>query len=451
MPLPDLWMVTAALQDVIKTKAAEAYLGAGSVDVTVGSPQEEDTSGTTPIINIYLFHVIENAHYKNQPARTGSGPVPIQHIPIGLDVHYVLTVRAPDGAMRMQVEHRLLGITAKVVHDYPIITRGILFDQTILEEDDRFDLILRPVSIEESMNFWAGDDTKVTRPSLFVEARVIQLEPEPPQILPGIVLTVGTFVFAGRGPRITSSRNQIAFVPPGFSVTRVSAEPARVALHEQEFDPFSNEIVDTNTQDLIRLNNRLTLVGSGFGRGHRFLELRRVGDNEPNAARVLDLEPDQTLPAIDRNANWKFEVFADRISLSFFTTARDRNLVLTNFVPGIYTARVLLEQEPRAQVSNQTVFAVIPQVVDIDPQGGDVHELTIAGDYLQNTETEVVLVVGDLVFTEVASVAAPGQFTITGADTLEFQIATPAPGDLPLPVNLTVNSAQATPAWVEDP
>jgi hypothetical protein len=77
--------------------------------------------------------------------------------------------------------------------------------------------------------------------------------------------------------------------------------------------------------------------------------------------------------------------------------------------------------------------------------------LTIAGDYLQNTETEVVLVVGDQIFTEVGSVTQPGQFTITGADTLEFQIATPVAGDLPLPINLTINSAQATPAWVETP
>jgi hypothetical protein len=436
MPIPNLFLVTDAIRNLIESQASIAYSAA--VDVTVTSPQEEST--TNPSVNVYLFHLIEDAHYKNQPQRNGSGPVPIQHVPIGLNLHYVITVRVPDSPTRVASEHKLLGIVAKIIHDFPIVTQDVL-TEAILEEDDRFDLILRPVSLEETINFWAADDTHVTRPSLFVEARVIQLEPEPPQILPGIVLTLGTFVFAGRGPRLVTSRNQLAFVPPGFGVQRVSAEPARVALHEA---PFPGEAFENN--------NRLTLVGSGFGRGHRFLELARIGDTEEDRVRVIDLEPNPPLVSPNDNDDWTFEIRPDSISLSFFTSVFDATGAEKDFLPGLYTARVVLEEEPRKSVSNQIVFAVVPQITEIAATAAaNVYTLTISGAYLDSDDVELVLVVGDQVFTEAVSPDNPGQYTIDDGTNLTFHIPPPTAEDFPIPVNLTANGAQATPAWVEAP
>jgi hypothetical protein len=445
MPLPDLYMVTNAIRSLIATQASLAYNGtAGSVDVTVVSPQDESGTLTTPVVNVYLFHLIEDAHYKNQPARNGSGPVPIQHIPIGLDLHYVITVRVPDSDTRVASEHKLLGIVAKILHDFPIVTQDILTDP-ILGADDHFDLILRPVSLEETINFWASDETHVTRPSLFVEARVIQLEPEPPQILPGIVLTLGTFIFAGPGPRLVTSRSQLAFIPPGFGLQRVSAEPARVALHVQTQDPFPSTVTTEKEQDAIRQNNRLTLEGSGFGRGHhRFIELARIGDTTGAPVRI-DLDPS---PGV--NDKWDLAISSEEIGLSFFTTVTDADGNAQSFVPGMYTARVVLDDDPRTSVSNQLVFAVVPQVLEVTSGTPDVHSLVLTGTYL-NASVDVVLVVGDQIMKQVTALANPGDFTVVDPSTVAFQIAPPAPTDFPIPVNLTVNGAQATPAWVEAP
>jgi hypothetical protein len=449
MPIPNLFMVTDAIRNLIASQATIAY--AGPVDVTVVSPQE-DSGSTNPSVNVYLFHLIEDAHYKNQPQRSGTGPVPIRHVPVGLNLHYVITVRVPESETRVASEHKLLGIVAKIVHDFPIVTQDVL-TEAILDDDDRFDLILRPVSLEETINFWAGDDTHVTRPSLFVEARVIQLEPEPPQVFPGIVLSVGTFVVASRGPRLVSSRNQLAFVPPGFGVQRVSAEPARVGLHVRGQDPFSAEVIDTAARDAIRENNRVTLTGSGFGRGHRFLELTRIGDTQPNPLRVVDLEPAPTIPSPDNNVDWAFDVRADGIGLSFLTEVFVVGGAARPMFPGLYSARVVIQEEPRSSTSNPIVFAVVPQVIDVDPTGTpNVYTLDITGSYLNDAlNVEVALIVGDQLFERVTTVSAPGQFRVVNGSQLEFMIAPPVAADFPIPVNLTVNGAQATPAWVEGP
>jgi len=445
MPLPDLYLVTKAIRNLVESKATDAY--GAPVGTTVVSPQETPDI-STPVVNIYLFYLLENAHFKNDPPRNGSGPVPIQHVPIGLDAHYVFTVRVPgtDDDLRVAAEHKLLGIVAKLIHDSPIVTQALL-TTPILADDDRFQLILRPVSMEESINFWAGDEVHVARPSLFVEASVIQLEPEEPQILPGIVLSVGTFVFAGRGPQLVTSRTRLAFVPPGFGVQRVSSEPARVALFVQGENPWpTGEEPPADAQPLILENNRLTLVGTGFGGGHRFLELHRVGDPVVEPIRI-DLEPNPP-----NNAAWAVDLRADQLSLSFFTSVIDAAGATATFLPGLHTARVVLEQEPRARVSNQIVFAVIPQITDVNTLAGNVYSIVVAGTYLQTVGLEFVLVVGDEIFTKVTTLTAGGQFRVADASTIEFRLAAaPASEDFPVPLNLTINGAQATPAWLEAP
>ncbi len=455
MPLPDLYQATRAIRRLIEVQASLAYNSTpGSVQTSAASPQDP-ALGTDPVVNVYLFHLIENAHYKNQPPRKGTGSVPIRLSPIGLDLHYVLTTRVPDAGnedMRVEGEQKLLGIVSKIVHDFPNISDEVLdamgISIPILGEGNRFDLILRPVGLEEATSFWTADDTHLVRPSLFVEARVVQLEPEEPQVVPGIVLTLGAFVLAGPGPRLTTSRSQLAFVPPDLPVRRVTAEPARVALFEEGEVPWVTA-PDEDAQELLVQNNRLVLEGSGLGRGHRFLELRRVG-----AALVrVDLEPD---PADGENVEWRFEVLPNRISMSFLTEVTPADGPPEPLFPGIYTARLVIEEEPRGRVSNQIAFAVIPQITAVALVSGDVYSITVMGAYLQpppDVEIDFDLVVGDQRFELVPPLDfdASGEFTIFDASTIRFQRAT-TPGDVfPLPINLTINGAQATPAWLEGP
>jgi hypothetical protein len=447
MALPDLHRVTRAIRTLIEDKASLAFDGVpGSVKSSGASPQDS-VSGTDPVVNVYLFHLTENAHYKNQPPRKGSGPVPIQHIPIGLDLYYVVTTRVPDAGtddLRVEGEQRLLGIVSKVVHDFPIVSDS-LFTTPILGEGNHFDLILRPVGLEEAINFWHADETHLARPTLFLEARVVQLEPEEPQILPGVVLTLGAFVLPGPGPRLSSSKNQLAFVPPGQPVRKVAAEPARVALFEDGQAPWLTAPVAA-AQLLIQQNNRLELQGTGFGSGHRFLELRRV-----SAAPVrVDLERD---PSGLVNAEWSFAVTASSIRFAFFTSVTDATGTDVPLLPGIYTARVLLEQEPRASVSNQLAFAVVPQIRGVTALGGDLFSIVVMGAYLTDSTLDLELVVGDQIFELVAlaDLDASGEFAVFDASTLRFRRPT-VPGDtFPLPVNVTINGAGATPAWLEGP
>ena len=122
-------------------------------------------------------------------------------------------------------------------------------------------------------------------------------------------------------------------------------------------------------------------------------------------------------------------------------------------LPGIYTARVLLEEEPRPRVSNQLAFAVVPQIRGITALGGDLFAIVIMGAYLTDSTIELELVVGDQIFELVAlaDLDASGEFAVFDASTLRFRRPT-VPGDtFPLPVNVTINGAGATPAWLEGP
>ena len=99
--------------------------------------------------------------------------------------------------------------------------------------------MLRPVSIEETVNFWSAEQDLVARLGLFYEARVILLSTPPVTSTPGIVYSLGGFVSVAGQPFIESVQNLVGFVPPpGFAPPDpsspfqfVSFEPgARLAL-----------------------------------------------------------------------------------------------------------------------------------------------------------------------------------------------------------------------------
>ena len=437
MPIENIWLVTQSIRDMIKART-QPLMGA-TVTTTAEAPQA--ITGGTNLVSVYLFHLLEDAHYKNQPSRSGSSSVPIQQVPIGLNLYYVITTLSPgttDPEQRGELEQKLLGLSAKAIHDQPVLAVG---------SDEHFQLILRPVPIEEAITFWSSDSSEtanLTRPSLFVEARVILLEREPPETLSGTVLSVGSFVLVGAGPQLTSSRNALTFLPPGFPAQEVRAEPARVAL----FRPLDTPYATVPAPDVVAKlneNNRLTLVGSQFGSGRRLLELER------GAVRVrLDL----SRTASD-NPIWELTVTPGAVTLRCWTSAVDADSHSSvPLLPGIYTARVLVDVKPRPRPSNRIAFAVVPQVKGVSSLGANQYSLSIMGDYLLAPELEVQLAVGsEILEFDAGPSPAQGKFTLpAGGETLIFH-RTPVPGETvdsahPVSVNLSVNGAQATPAWI---
>jgi hypothetical protein len=443
MALNDLSLVTDAIGNMIKARIQPTL--AATVNPSPQSPQAFSTGTTgSNIVSVYLFHLIEDGHHKNLPPRRGSGPVPIQHTSLGLNLHYVITAHHPvqtDLDARVRREQWILGLAAKAVHDEPVLSAA----------EEGFQIILRPVSIEDAVNFWSGDDTQLSRPSLFVEARVVLLEPEPPQALAGIVYSVGSFVIAGAGPQLTTSRSTITFVPPGLEFQEVQAEPARVAMFHDTDVPYDDTpptpAPPTEILERLERNNLLTLVGAEFGSQRRFLELQRVGMAAPVRLGI-------DVPG--SNGIWVPQIGPGEITLRVWTSIFDElEQQTTPLVPGIYTARVIIDLAPRPRTSNQLAFAAIPQVKEVTHLTGNQYTLEVMGLYLNSPDVTIQLTAGkEVLLLRVDATLSAGEFEVQAPDMLRFE-RTPEGGEVidvghPLSVTLIINGATATPAWITE-
>lgn len=442
MPLDSISRVTEAVMDLIAPRATAKF---GMAVMTSPLSPQNAPSGS-PFVNVYLFHVIESAHYKNQPPRRGSGDVPIQFVPLGLDLHYVVTTHIPDDSssdMAALDQQRLLGIVAKIIHDNPVVTDGLL-SSPILGEGNGFRLVHRPVPLDEAIGFWSSDEDRLTRLSLFIEASVVLVEPEVSTQVTGTVLSLGAFVQAAPAPQLLCSRSQLTFSPPGFAAQTANAEPARVALFDGVNDPWGAPAPTPLVQERLQLNNRLIVDGSALGSpGQRVLELRAVGTEDRTR---LKLDPPDSA-----NSDWEIAIASGSITLRFFTTATDVEGNSVEFIPGLHTIRLSIEDGPFPRASNELAFALIAQIQSVTHNSGNEYTITVLGAYLQAAGIEIALSVGSEIL-QPDDPVVPGTFLVTGPNTIVFERDPPvgeSSDDFPMPVNLTINGVAATPAWLE--
>lgn len=434
------------------------------------------------IVSVYMFHVRESPDLKNLPPTAGSGSVPVRHEPMGLILQYIVTAVTPEDednvmdANDLAIEQQnVIGIIARGIHDYPIVsdkTRNpdpsgtppfVLQDEltgigTVLRVN------IRPASMEETVSFWTAQDKSVPRLSLFLEARVILLEAQPPEVAPGIVLSVGQFVFTSADPQLVASRSTTWFLPPPNRAPRsVQASPARVAVFDASAPPFMapDPRVD---------NNLLTLESTGLGPGKRVLVLK-------SPTETIRIALDYLVPALipADNQPWQLTATASSVSLRVFQVVQDDEGMQRTVAPGFYTARVIVLDEraggvARPRSSNEVSLMIVPQVVSAAPTGTtNLYTLTLATASVPQ-DGEVIFSVGGFALvanTDVMSSLAPGQYrpAFSGsspAAVIDFMLPltdpanpssdpiTPADDD-PLTVRLVINGVTATPEWLTDP
>ncbi|HEX6767457.1 MAG TPA: Pvc16 family protein [Polyangiaceae bacterium] len=494
MPLVDLSAATRTIVNLLQFSLAP---GGANPTVTAIPPDEVESSGANQV-SVHLLHITESPEFKNFPPGPRQRKSPIQQLPMGLVLQYVISVARESltggGSDSTHIEaldaQTLLGKIARIIHDFPIITPQLqIAGQFVLhtdfaEDNENLELILRPASLEENLNFWATQNQKLARACLFVEARIAILQPQPPQILPGIVLSVGNFVFPSPGPQLFSSKNVLRFQPPNLpDFVTATASPGRVAIFPDD---------DTMTVapfDEFEPNNVLTIEASGLSPGKRVLLLRVGG---------VSFSADMDDPATE-NFRWDFQVLSNAIQfrprtqiLAFVGSQTTPTIV--RLAPGIYGARLRLDDTrlgltARPRTSNEVAFAVIPQIKEITKNAANDYTLTLAGRYLVDDPAAPVVpgfpqadaspfappapppptlfvpgapdvelsvngrvltrveVVGDLTFDDKYVVLA-------GGDALRFQLTPPTPPATqpstsnPFPIQLYVNGASAPPAWL---
>jgi len=393
-----------------------------TVNVTSLSPDklvEVDNS-----IGIYLFHVVEEAAYRNLtwPQRPTDDP---RFVPLGLNLHYIVSAHSglpePHGPYREQL---LMGMAMKALHDYAIIDdfteiAGLkILDPSLIGDENKLKLSLRHVPVNEAISYWTAGSQPL-RLSAYYEASVILIEPDEPSVARSRVLTTGIETFVGGLPRLSTSRSTVTFTIPGESSPRaVEVQPAQVAIGQE-----------------------MTLIGSGLGGGA--IELRVRGPGWSSEVPV--------------GSTWGVNASSDLVY------ATVQSLIDTRpALPGAYSASIAItrtDQLPNGKAhltvvpSNETPFQIVPAVSAISAVSAS-GEFTVTGGLFADPSLPTDSVrcsIADVVLAQHAAPLAPGQFRVLSETQIEMCLPAGAASGADLPFRITIHGADSAPNWVRVP
>lgn len=464
MTTPNLFHVTNTLTRLLDFNVRALILRQGvtpTVNVTAMPP--ERVGAATDTLNLYLYHAMEDTHYKNLTP-PGSGGPPVSRQPLALSLFYILTAHHEiNEVYDAQNQQNLFSLAIKTMHDHSYIDDELAISpdggapQTVMPNDLRgrdnhFEISPRPLTPEEAMNFWSAEQTSTTRLSAYYEVRTVFIDPEEPTGSFGRVYDLGLFVSPISAPVLTKVSALTAFTPPaasGLPSQLLETTPARAVLH-----PGSSPEV-----------NRVNIAGSAL-----------TGDGQPGATQIVLRTPpwrELATPVRDTvidtslNPGWNVEITATAAqfdlqgSLQAMVGGVATVLELT---PGIYSVSVRTTRRQQTEggtlrettsESNQIAFSVgahITQVTAGGP-GRQVVQVTNAFD-MTTPELAVQLAIDGEIYDEaIAFTNTPddaGLF-VRQAGQIEFHpLFNPATAGTH-PLRLIINGAESQPFWFTTP
>lgn len=151
--------VTSALQQFLHGPASLAVPG---TSVRSGPPTNGQLAGAPGLINIFLYQVTPNAHFRNAdlPTRRSDGSL-IRRPQAALDLSYLISFYGEESKMVPQL---LLGATVAALHARPTLSRGdipeslndrSLADSGIFEQAQLAQFRPVPLSHEELSRIWS--------------------------------------------------------------------------------------------------------------------------------------------------------------------------------------------------------------------------------------------------------------------------------------------------------
>ncbi len=412
------------LDEITKTIIAIIQTAVDPTNTTKVLP--ELLTGNNQGVGFYLFHVQENAQYKNYPA-PGNGTPQVNFTPMSLNLFYQLSANWKEDNDSGDAIHEqlLMSIAMKALHDNAVITK-IPAAISPGGKDIDIKLTLQTLTPSESVQYWAAADSAV-RLSAYYEVSVVFLPPEIPRSYSGRVLTYGNYIFVRGVPNITSDESTIQYTIPGDPTLRqVTVSPAQA--------PPNNGT-----------NSIITFNGTGFGGYSQLLLIGAIwpGIVLADGAWAVTVVNENKLTAIVQE-----------------TAKLKATLATVDVIPGLYGAQILVSETQTLpdlttktfeHTSNQFPISVIPRINSITPTSGIGGTLfTITGYLFQHPGIlpgNVQIYVGAESLTLVSGPIAAGQFNITTASTLKFKVPATLPTGL-VPVRVLVNGVESPPNWI---
>lgn len=465
MATTNLYLVTDSLRRLLQLNME--YLlsrqnNDANVEVTTMPPERVD--GAQDTINLHLYHVMEDVHYRNLPTPGSGGGLPISRQPLALSLFYILTAHHElNEVWDAARQQNLFSLAIKTMHDHSridddlqIAPDGANYQNVMAPglqgRQNHFEISPRPLTPEEAMAFWSAEQTATTRLSAYYEVRTIFLDAEEPTSIAGRVYDIGLFVAPISAPVLEAVTALTSFTPPpgsGLPPQQLQTSPARAIL-DPSSDPATN---------VIRLR------GSGF-----------TGSGEPGASQIVlrcaawrDLAAPVREAVIDPQLNpaWKLTIGPSEASFAM----QDLLLVRIEGVntplevtPGIYAVsiRTSRRQATAAGVlrsttaeSNQIAFSAGAHIIGVispNPQGqlavqiGSQFNITQVGVVVQllidsEIYDEAELFTGDPAQDE-------GRFVRQAGEIVFYPLFDPTVGTSHS-LRLIINGAESQPFWFE--
>jgi hypothetical protein len=424
--LLDIGLVTETLRTLLLKQIATSpeYAKVSPLEVW---PQPPDKLNGNHTIGLYLYHMTEDAQYKNL-APPGLDQPPVRFTPMGLNLYYQLTAHSDIlGISGPENEQTMVGLAMKALHDYPtvddstVISGVQILPAELRGSGNRFQIVLQPVQHNEAMTYWTAGSLPL-RLALYYQASVVLLEPESSLSRSGRVLTYGVYTFVRGAPYLEGSRNTVTFTIPGEAAARsVQLQPAQA--------PVGGKIV---------------FFGSDLSGDQTTLIITSV-----NFANGVEVGPEWGVVASDT------QIFA-----TVGTT-----LALGAVVPGTYTAiakvierRVMPDGSVRdfPKSSNATPFLVAPRIDLIQPPDA-LQQVLVKGGVFQDAsgipvDAVEVFIGPNSVHLKSGAALNPGEYEVVDAANLHFRypIAGVSSGST-VPFRLIINGAESAPRWVTAP
>jgi hypothetical protein len=468
MALLNLYKVTKTLTDLLKeniTRNIDTSLPS-TFDVTAIPPEQVENAENR--LNFFLYHIAEDAYYKNALG-PGSDVPNVAKTPMALNLFYILTAHhegAEEAQFDAETQQKLMGYGLKTFHDFPVITDQTQIDGTqVLDaelrgKDNSLEVILRPVSAEDSVAFWGSEDTRTVRLSAYYEVRVVLLEPELPQTMPGIVLNLGMYLVQVGSPHLAGSQSLIRFQLPtrnGGAVQQVEASPARVTLDNSPNPPEAH--------------NRFQLLGTNLtvGKSRSLVLKNGIWAKLPPPNGPIE----QTVINLVQNPDWQVGFITDRVEVKLAPTLThvkaDGTTVNLSVLPGFYSVfvRSVLEEKVISNdlkqivaTSNEIGFAVAPRIVGhTAPDANGNIQIALGGEFdplNPNLPVDAIQVVvaGEVYEPVLADPPANSrEFFVTNTPSDLIRIKPPFPvvvsEQIAYPFRLIVNGAESAPFWIE--
>jgi hypothetical protein len=168
--------VSGLIKSLLKDNMQDA------VSVTIAPPDVQIGSVTGKRVNLYLYHVSENAALKNADIPGLGHPGAFGNPPLSLILHYLLTCypeneSTEDGDLEAQ---EVLGDAIRVLHDFSIIPRDLL-DPNMKKDFEQVKITLYPLTLEDLSKVWTALPKANFRRSVAYEVSTVQIESRRPR------------------------------------------------------------------------------------------------------------------------------------------------------------------------------------------------------------------------------------------------------------------------------